>query len=131
MYALAPLIGWLVAGSLKFAINHLRYGNARERIGNGGFPSTHTTIVATTAALIGFGEGFDSAAFGLGVAVVFIVIIDATGLRRHVGRHAEALNGLRPEGRKLRVSMGHSALEVIGGLALGGLLGYGLSLTGW
>jgi uncharacterized protein len=124
MYAFAPFIAWLVAGLLKFAINHFRYGNAKERIGNGGFPSNHTTIVTTTTMLIGFGEGFNSPMFGLGAALTFIVIIDATGLRRHVGRHAAAINLLQPSSGKLRESMGHNAVEVLGGLAIGTLLGY-------
>ncbi|MCP3776529.1 divergent PAP2 family protein [Paenibacillus sp. MZ04-78.2] len=110
-------------------MNHLRYGNARERIGNGGFPSNHTTIVTTTTMLIGFREGFDTAMFGLGAAVTFIVIIDATGLRRHVGRHASLLNVLRSDGEKLRESMGHNAIEVLGGLAVGTLVGWSLSLV--
>ncbi|MBD0378918.1 divergent PAP2 family protein [Paenibacillus sedimenti] len=130
MYAIAPFLAWLCAGILKFVINQLRYGNARARIGNGGFPSNHTTIMTTTVMLIGFREGFDSALFGLGAAITFIVIIDATGLRRHVGRHAERINALQEmnNGPKLRESMGHNRIEVLGGLVLGSLLGYVLSL---
>ena len=128
LYAIAPLVAWLVAGALKFGINHVRFGNARERIGNGGFPSNHTTIVTTAAMLAGFREGFDSAAFGIGAAVVMIVAIDASGLRRHVGRHAARINALDPDGGRLRESMGHAPFEIAGGLGLGVLLGYLLSL---
>ncbi|OCT12050.1 acid phosphatase [Paenibacillus pectinilyticus] len=127
MYAVAPFLAWLIAGVFKFAVNHIRYGDAKARIGNGGFPSNHTTILTTTTMLIGFDEGFGSALFGLGTAITFIVIIDAMGLRRHVGRHAERINTIRPEGEKLRESMGHTRLEVTGGLVLGSLLGYVLS----
>ena len=128
MYAIAPFIAWLCAGILKFIINHIRYGNAKARIGNGGFPSNHTSIMTTIVMLIGFREGFGSALFGLGAAITFIVIIDATGLRRHVGRHAERINTLHQEGPLLRESMGHTRIEVLGGLALGSILGYLLSL---
>lgn len=128
MYGLAPFIAWFIAGVLKFAINQIRFGSAKERIGNGGFPSNHTTIVTTTAMLIGFREGFGSALFGLGAAVTFIVIIDATGLRRHVGRHAQRINSFAEDGPRMRESMGHNWIEVLGGLALGTILGYLLSL---
>lgn len=128
MYAIAPFVAWLCAGILKFIINHIRYGNAKARIGNGGFPSNHTTIMTTIVMLIGFREGFNSALFGLGAAITFIVIIDATGLRRHVGRHAERINMLHQEGPLLRESMGHTRIEVLGGLVLGSILGYLLSL---
>ncbi|MFD3447562.1 divergent PAP2 family protein [Microbacteriaceae bacterium 4G12] len=128
MYALAPFIGWFIAGVTKYLVNHFRYGNAKERIGNGGFPSNHTTIMTTTVMLIGFHEGFLSPIFGLGVAVTYIVIIDALGLRRHVGRHAERINQLQPEHNSLRESMGHTRVEVLGGLVLGTIVGYVLSL---
>jgi hypothetical protein len=134
-YFLAPFIGWFVAGVLKFVINHVRYGDARERIGNGGFPSNHTTIMTTIVALIGFKEGFSSPIFGLGVAITYIVIIDAIGLRRHVGRHAEKLNKIRKKYYQdeasfdvLRESMGHTPFEVFGGICLGTLIGYTMSI---
>jgi hypothetical protein len=124
-YFLAPIIAWFVAGGLKFFINLIRFGGeAKKRIGNGGFPSNHTTIVTTVTMLIGFHEGFDSPVFGLGVAVIMIVILDATGLRRHVGYHAASLNLLLNSPSKHRESMGHTKIEVLGGLALGTLLGY-------
>lgn len=128
MYALAPFIGWFIAGVTKYVVNHIRYGNAKDRIGNGGFPSNHTTIMTSTVMLIGFQEGFLSPIYGLGVAVTYIVIIDALGLRRYVGRHAERINQLQSEQIKLRESMGHSRLEVLGGLVLGTIIGYVLSL---
>lgn len=127
MYWIAPFIAWLIAGTMKYAVNHIRYGNALDRIGNGGFPSNHTTIVTTTVMLIGCKEGFTSPIFGLGAAVIFIVIIDATGLRRYVGMHARQLNEMRSDGSKLRESVGHTVIEVGGGVVLGALLGYGLS----
>lgn len=131
-YFLAPFIGWLVSGSCKFMINYIRYGKeAKQRIGNGGFPSTHTTVMTTTVMLIGFQDGFFTPIFGLGVAITYIVIIDATGLRRAVGLQAAALNQLqeRKEGQHLhRESMGHTRTEILGGLVLGTILGYLLFL---
>lgn len=124
-YFLAPIIAWFVAGILKFIINYARYGKeAKQRVGNGGFPSNHTTIVTTVTMLIGYNEGFNSPIFALGVAVIMIVVIDATGLRRHVGYHAKSLNDLTKEVNKHRESMGHTRIEVFGGLLLGCLLGY-------
>lgn len=129
-YFLAPVIAWFVAGIMKFAINYFRFGKeAGQRIGNGGFPSNHTTIVTTTTMLIGYNEGFTSPVFGLGIAVIMIVVIDATGLRRHVGYHAASLNQLIKESKKHRESMGHTRVEVLGGLVLGCLLGYVLKFV--
>lgn len=129
MYFLAPFIGWFIAGVTKYIVNHIRFGNASERVGNGGFPSNHTTIMTSTVMLIGFNEGFMSPLFGLGVAITYIVIIDALGLRRHVGRHAQRINELHADEKKLRESMGHTRVEVAGGLVLGTIVGYLLSLV--
>ncbi len=68
--------------------------------------------------------------FGLGTAITFIVILDASGLRRYVGHHARLINGLNPEGKRLRESVGHNAVEIMGGLVLGALLGYAMSVVG-
>lgn len=123
MYVIAPFIGWFISGFIKFAINYIRFGSdAKNRIGNGGFPSTHTCIMTTTISLIGWNEGFTSAVFGLGVAITYIVVIDATGLRRAVGKHAESLNNLNTV-MKHRTSMGHTKIEVLGGLAIGFIIG--------
>jgi uncharacterized protein len=131
-YFLAPFIGWLVSGVFKFIINYYRFGaDAKNRIGNGGFPSTHTTVMTTPTMMIGLNEGFFSPIFGLAVAITYIIIIDATGLRIHVGKHAARLNKVAESNgeslKKLRESMGHTRLEVFGGLVLGILLGTVLS----
>ena len=126
IYILTPFIGWFMSGCIKFAVNYIRFGKeAKNLIGNGGFPSTHTTIMTSTLILVGWMEGFTSAVFGLGVAITYIVIIDATGLRRMVGKHAEALNRIDQSG-KLREKMGHTRIEVIGGLLLGTIIGTSL-----
>lgn len=129
LYVLAPFLGWFFSGVTKFLINYLCFGSsiAKSRMGNGGFPSTHASIMSTTTTLIGWEEGFMTPVFGLAIAVTYIVIIDATGLRRHVGYHAEALNKSN-QTLNLRERMGHTRVEVAGGIALGILLG---SLLYW
>ncbi|MFH5181202.1 divergent PAP2 family protein [Paenibacillus sp. TAB 01] len=128
IFIFAPFIAWFISGALKFLINYLRFGrNAFEKIGNGGFPSTHTTIIITTVTLVGLSEGFSSSVFGLGVATALIIIIDALGLRRNVGKHAEVINKIIMENQlnniKLRESMGHKRHEVAGGILLGIVIG--------
>lgn len=128
-YALAPMIAWFMAGSLKFMINYIRFRKeAVTLIGNGGFPSTHTTVMSTTVFLIGFGEGWGSPIVGLGIAALMITIIDALGIRRAVGKHASAINRYIFPGNTaiplLRERQGHTPVEVLGGLALGVTLSF-------
>lgn len=126
-YLITPFVAWLMAGSLKFAINSLRARRlAFDLIGYGGLPSNHSAIVSSVAALIAIREGIDQPAFGVAVALGFIVILDATSLRRQVGRHAETLNALSPAGprKPLRTRMGHSPLEIGAGIVTGVLCAF-------
>jgi len=135
-YFIAPIIGWFASGTIKYIINYFRYkGKAKEHIGTGGFPSTHTTVITTPTVLIGLKEGVASPIFGLAVAVMIIVIMNATGLRREVGKHAKMLNKItnrensntKDSITKQREKIGHSYFEIIGGLFLGIVLGLILS----
>ena len=81
----------------------------------------------------GFNEGFCTSVFSLGLGALLILIIDAHGLRRKVGKQAEIINQLQEKiyGDKfhpLRERMGHSWLEIAGGLGLGFFLGFGASV---
>lgn len=123
-YAVVPMIAWFAAGTLKFIVNYIRFNRqAVKLIGNGGFPSTHTTVMSSTVFLIGLSEGVASPIFGLGVAVLMITIIDAMGIRRAVGRQASAINRYliseNSEQPVLRERQGHKPFEVLGGLMLG------------
>jgi len=126
LYCIIPFIAWVVSGVTKFLVNYIRFRkDAFGLVGNGGFPSTHTTILFSMVMTIGFHEGFNTPMFGLGMAIITIVIIDATGLRRTVGKHATVLNQhIIKEGKKLRERQGHHWHEIFGGLALGTLIGY-------
>jgi len=122
-YVVTPFLAWLVAGALKFLVNSVRAGKpAFGLIGYGGLPSNHSAIVSSMAALIALREGIGSAAFGVALTLAFIVILDASSLRKQVGRQAAALNaltGAQAGGPRLRERMGHSPLEIAAGVAVG------------
>ena len=129
-YLLTPLITWITVGPIKFLINSIRARRwAFNLVGNGGFPSNHSAVVSSMATLIALREGIGHPAFGVAVTLCFIVIIDANSLRQHVGRQAAAINRLAgdaAEHRWLRERMGHTVVEIIGGLCTGVLVGYGI-----
>lgn len=129
-YAIAPLTTWILVGPLKFLINSIRAGKlAFNLIGNGGFPSNHSAVVTCMATLIALKEGIAHPAFGVAVTLAFIVIIDANSLRQHVGRHAKAINQLasgEAGAVVLRERMGHTLVEIAGGICTGMLIAYGM-----
>jgi acid phosphatase family membrane protein YuiD len=111
-----PVTTWLVCGTLKFVNNLLRYGrDAFKLIGHGGFPSNHTAIISSVLWMFVFTRAWSMAA--LAMAVLMIHVFDATGLRRQLGRHASAINGLT--GLQLREVTGHNVWDITGGLAVG------------
>jgi len=122
-YALAPFLAWLIAGTSKFIINSIKAGRwAFHLIGYGGLPSTHSSIVSSTVALIAMREGIGHPAFGVAITLAFVVLLDAGSLRRQVGRQAEIINQLNQKYRKttpLRERMGHSKLEIFAGVIVG------------
>lgn len=135
VYLLTPFSAWLITGLLKFTVNSLKTKKlAFSLIGYGGFPSNHSAIVSSMAALIAFKEGIGHPAFGVAVTLAFIVILDAHSLRRQVGRHAAAINRIvvSDSSTALRERMGHTAIEiaagVLVGIGVGSLFGYLTSL---
>ena len=122
-YLVTPFIAWLVAGSLKFLINSLKAKRlAFGLIGYGGLPSNHTAIVSSMAALIGFKEGVANPAFGVALTLAFIVMLDASSLRKQVGKQAVTINKiahLTGVSGSLRERMGHSMVEIVAGVVVG------------
>jgi acid phosphatase family membrane protein YuiD len=127
-YLVTPLLTWITVGPIKFLINSLRARKwAFNLVGNGGFPSNHSAVVSSMATLIALREGIGHPAFGVAVTLCFIVIIDANSLRQHVGRQAAAINRLaegKPGHQWLRERMGHTVVEICGGLATGIAIGH-------
>ena len=122
IYLITPVLTWLAVGPIKFLITSVRQRRlAFDLVGNGGFPSNHSAVVTSMATLIALREGMAHPAFGVAVTLAFIVMIDANSLRQHVGRHASAINLLRSgaEGKILRERMGHTLVEIAGGIVTG------------
>ena len=127
-YLVTPVLTWTVVGPIKFLINSARQRRwAFNLVGNGGFPSNHSAVTTSMATLIALREGMDSGAFGVAVALAFIVMIDANSLRQHVGRQAAAINRLADGAAShthLRERMGHTLVEICGGIATGVGMGF-------
>ncbi|MEY3736268.1 MAG: hypothetical protein RLZZ624_1327, partial [Cyanobacteriota bacterium] len=103
-------------------------------IETGGMPSSHSALVTGTAAAIGWEQGFDAPVFALASAVAFVVMYDASGVRRAAGTIASRVNALPAslwggdgsDLKPLKESLGHSRTEVL----VGSLLGPAIALTG-
>jgi uncharacterized protein len=127
------LIAWFFAQVLKLPLEYMRKGewNWGYLFSAGGMPSSHSALMMGVTTGIGLHEGFNTSIFALAVATTMIVLYDAAGIRRQAGIHAEKINMLFNEllaghpvsEKQLLEVLGHTPLEVSGGIFLGIVVG--------
>ncbi len=130
---MTAIVAWLLAQILKPPLEYLRKGrwNWGYLFSAGGMPSSHSSLMVGATMGIGLHVGFDTPVFALAIAITMIVIYDAAGVRREAGRHAEKINILINEllnghpisDQALREVLGHTPMEVVGGVILGLVVG--------
>ena len=115
---------------------HRRW-NPKVLVETGGMPSSHSALLTGTAAGLGWQLGFDDPLFALAAIMCFVVLYDASGVRRAAGLTAARVNSLdeavaQDESQKpLKENLGHTKLEVLVGSVIGPLLALpGLVLLG-
>lgn len=126
---IAGLIAWALAQVIKIPLDYLRTRrwNWSLLLTTGGMPSSHSALMTATTLAIGLYHGLDSPVFALGVVITMIVTYDAAGVRQQAGIHAQRINVIMAEllkghpinERDLREVLGHTPLEVVGGILLG------------
>ena len=102
-------------------------------IETGGMPSSHSALVTGTAAGVGLQLGFNDPVFALASTIAFIVMYDASGIRRSAGLTAAKVNQISKDNsielsseNILKESLGHTKTEVL----VGSLLGPSVALPG-
>ena len=137
-------LAWLLAQVFKVLITLIISKKfTPERLwGAGGMPSAHSAMVCALTVSIARFNGVNSAVFALAVMFAFVTMYDAMGVRREAGEHARLLNKYlnQIENQKadangdgipdkevdeieLKEFIGHTPLEVLGGVLLGILVG--------
>lgn len=123
------MTAWFLAQVIKIPLDFLytRRWNWALLLSVGGMPSSHSALVTSATVAIGLHHGFDNPLFALGVAITMVVTYDAAGVRRQAGVHAQRINVLFDEllrghmfdQNELREVLGHTPLEVTGGVLFG------------
>lgn len=119
---------------------HRRW-NPKVLVETGGMPSSHSALLTGTTAALGWVQGFDGPLFGLAAVLCFVVLYDASGVRRAAGLTAARVNALvadggglvagEPPAKPLKENLGHTRLEVLIGALMGPLVALpGLVLVG-
>ena len=94
---------------------------------SGGMPSSHSSFVTSLSTLVGMEYGFNSTEFAVVAVFSMIIMYDASGVRRAVGKQAVILNQIvddlqhkkHIEQKKLKELVGHTPVEVFFGAILG------------
>lgn len=130
---MSAVCSWLVAQILKGFTGVFRlkkFSLIEFFFGTGGMPSSHTAAVCGVVTASAVSCGFDSAAFAISAVLAMIVMRDAMGMRREVGKHAKALNKIFEElaeakndpeltHKALGELVGHTPLQVFAGMIVG------------
>jgi uncharacterized protein len=126
---IAGMTAWVLAQIIKIPLDYVRTRrwNWALLFTTGGMPSSHSSLMTATAHAIGLYQGFTSPLFAMAVAVTMIVVYDAANVRRQAGIHAQRINVIFDEllhghpinEKDLREVLGHTPLEVVGGILLG------------
>lgn len=127
---LSALCANLIAQFYKFFVFILinRKINFRTLFQTGGMPSSHSAFMMAMATSTGLVAGFNSVPFAIALTISLVVMYDAAGLRRAVGRQASVLNQIVGEifsehphmsSEKFRELLGHTPFEVLVGAILG------------
>ncbi|MBP3931522.1 MAG: divergent PAP2 family protein [Peptostreptococcaceae bacterium] len=96
-------------------------------VSSGGMPSSHSSFVTSLSTLVGMELGFNSMEFAIVAVFSIIIMYDASGVRRAVGKQAAVLNQIiddlhhkkHIEQKKLKELVGHTPIEVLFGALLG------------
>ncbi len=99
-------------------------------VSTGGMPSAHSAMVCALATQVGLTTGFGSPLFAVTAAFASVVMFDAQSFRRAAGQQARLLNQMvdelfrehRLSEHKLAELLGHTRLEVFGGMVTGVLM---------
>lgn len=136
------LFAMILCQVAKFVIYSIKYKKLLwyYLISTGGFPSSHSSFCVALCVALGLFQynilGYLDWSFPVSVVFSMIVLHDAMGVRLEASKHAKILNNLTSEmtyeerlelgfGEKgsLKEMLGHRAIEVLGGIMVGAVIG--------
>ena len=112
---------------ISFIITNKKLNLARL-FQTGGMPSSHTAFMVAMTTSCGLISGFNSVDFAIALVITFVVMYDAAGLRRSVGKQAAVINQIISElfsqhphlsSERFKELLGHTPIEVFVGAILG------------
>ena len=129
-YIIVPFVTWFGIQLFKVLYKRVHEGvwDIERILGAGGMPSSHSALAVSLATMIGKNVGWDTPIFALSVIFSLIVMYDAAGVRRAVGKQARILNDILnnqklSNAEKLQEMTGHTPIQVAAGALIGIIVG--------
>ena len=129
-YIIVPFVTWFGIQLFKVLYKRVHEGvrDIERILGAGGMPSSHSAIAVSLATMIGKNVGWDTPIVALSVIFSLIVMYDAAGVRRAVGKQARILNDILnnqklSNAEKLQEMTGHTPIQVAAGALIGIIVG--------
>ena len=129
-YILVPLLLWLAIQTSKVVVDCIEKKKItlRRLLGSGGMPSSHSAVMVSITVMLGKNIGFKSPIFALACFMSLVVMQDAIGVRRQVGKQAKYLNEILMDKNtsteeKFQEMVGHTPFQVLIGLIVGLIAG--------
>ncbi|MBE6644818.1 MAG: divergent PAP2 family protein [Ruminococcaceae bacterium] len=131
---LAPVVAWAVAQLIKIIICLISEKKLVMKliVSDGGMPSAHSATVISLAVMCGWTQGFDSAAFAIGIIMAVVIMRDAVGVRYDTGVNARVIKQLADrenakfsegdepiDAKGLKLIAGHTPMQVACGCVVG------------
>lgn len=124
-------LSWFIAQAIKVVHTFIvdkRFDFTRF-VGSGGMPSSHASFVMGLSTSVGLLHGWDSTYFAICICFSLVIMYDAAGVRRAVGKQAIILNKMIEDmhlkkeksvtEKRLKELIGHTPVEVFVGALLG------------
>lgn len=129
-YIIGPAMVWLGIQLFKFFYDYFetRKWHWKRLLGLGGMPSSHSAVVMCLTAMIGKYEGLTTSNFAISLIFALVVMCDAMGVRRTVGKQSKVLNDILNNSskngfEKLQEMTGHTPFQVVTGAVIGLFVG--------
>ena len=129
-YVLAPALVWFIIQLFKVFYDYFenKKWNWKRFFGLGGMPSSHSAVVTCLTTMVGKYEGITTSSFAISLTFAIIVMCDAIGVRRTVGKQSKLLNDILTNNsmsgfEKLQEMTGHTPVQVFAGAVIGIIIG--------
>ena len=125
------VLSWFIAQTIKVIHTLIvkRQIDFTRFVSSGGMPSSHASFVMGLTTAIGLIHGWNSTYFAISLCISLVIMYDAAGVRRAVGKQAIILNRMLEDmqhkkkktimEQRLKELIGHTPVEVFVGAILG------------